>query len=88
MASASTRHELGGGQTVKSVKLRGDWQQIIDDFEKNGAPVYNKHDWTPEEDAFLLRARAAGVTWKVISKALGLSKNPPRQRFTELTNKD
>jgi hypothetical protein len=75
---------VGGGQAVQSIKLRPEWQKIIDDARLFQHP--NKRRWTKEEDAFIVEARMANpkVEWSVICKELGCDDKTARKRFVEL----
>lgn len=73
---------MGGGQTVQSVKLPAEWESLI--AEAQASPHFNERVWKPEEDAFLVRARAAGVYWVEICKALHVTDATARKRWRQL----
>lgn len=85
MGGASTRSAVGGGQTVKSVKLSPKWESIIASAQT--ARHFNARSWTAKEDAFLLRARKAGVHMDVIAKEIGVSQTTALRRWRELSGK-
>ncbi len=74
MENTPIKHEMGGGKTVQSVKLRGDWAKIIADAQV-GKPHHNSRVPTEEEKAFIKAARDAEkpVEWDKICAALNCS---------------
>ena len=84
MEGASTRSEMGGGKTVQSVKLRGDWAKIIADAQV--VKHHNTREASPEEQKFIMEARTAQrpVEWRKICEALHCSENWARQEFIRL----
>ncbi len=73
MEDAYTQHEMGGGKTFQSVKLRGEWAKIIADAQVVKHP--NTREASPEELQFIREARGAAhpVEWRKICEALGCS---------------
>lgn len=72
----------------KPVKMRPDLAAFLADLaehpRKIGAP---ERPWTPEEDAFLLAARAGGAYWEEIAERLGCNETTARKRWRKLTAK-
>lgn len=67
---------------IEEVKLPDEWESLIS--EAQAAPHFNERVWTPKEDSFLLRARAAGVYWVEICRALHVTDATARKRWREL----
>lgn len=82
MARASDGYDVGGGVSVAPVKLRADWQAFLDSIPNRVDP--RARVWTPEEDAFLRAARAAGAPFAEVCDKLGVAQNTARRHMREL----
>lgn len=72
---------------IEPVELPQDWRDFLDSLPPNGQPHPNMKQWSPQEDAFLLEARARKATWEAICKILKTSHTTALKRYRELTDK-
>lgn len=87
MARAPAGHAMGGGTTYKSVKIRPEWQWIIEEEKATDRAHFNARIWTEEENAFLLQSRELGISWNKICQAIGCNEGTARKQWRKLTTK-
>jgi hypothetical protein len=84
MARAPVGHEVGGGETHKRVKIRPEWEAAIESAIEESSVHHNSRKWTDEENAFLLKARKAGMKWKDVGKCVGCNEATARKQWLVL----
>lgn len=84
MARASSGHAVGGSTTVQSVKIRAEWEKVIEEAKIRHERHFNSREWTEEENAFLVKAREAGAEWRDICDTLKCNQDTARKQWRKL----
>lgn len=85
MARASDGHDVGGGVTATPVRLRAEWQALVNEARERGGDIgAPRRVFTAEEDTLIVEGRRAGLGWPRICRELRCNDDTARRRLREL----
>jgi len=84
VATTYPRPAMGKSPSIQGVKIRQEWEDAIEQAKERNKVHHNSRVFSSEEDAFIDKARDAGMRWKDIGNVLHCNEATARKEWLRM----